>query len=196
MSWYMALPQQQKIWLRCYNNERVQYFTTNIKFDVSCEVLDLLHTMIERGRGGNAMSSSEAVPECGGKSVGAIIEREDGSLLMIERMKFPFGWACVAGHIDEGEEPLEALKREVREEVGLEVGVADLIFKGSVDNPCRRGATSHYWYVFKCTVASEEVQGSEDEVKNWKWLKLEELASLELEPVWERFLKQFDYIST
>lgn len=152
--------------------------------------------MIERGMKGreSQMRASEAISECGGKSVGAIIEREDGSTLMIERMKFPFGWACVAGHTEEGEEALEALKREVREEVGLEVASADLIFEGSVDNPCRRGATSHYWYVFKCTVVAGGVQSSEDEVKNWKWLKPKELMSLKLEPVWEHFLKQFDYL--
>lgn len=154
----------------------------------------LLHTMIERGMKGR--EGTKVIPECGGKSVGAIIKREDGSLLMIERMKFPFGWACVAGHTEEDEEALAALKREVREEVGLEVARADLIFEGSVDNPCRRGATSHYWYVFKCTVVSEEVRGNEDEVKNWKWLNPDELMSLELETVWEYFLKKFDYLKS
>ena len=47
------------------------------------------------------------------RSVGVIIENKKGERLMIERKNLPFGWACPAGHIDEGETPLEAAKREL-----------------------------------------------------------------------------------
>ena len=60
--------------------------------------------------------------------VGAIIIRND-EILMIERQKFPFGWACVAGHIDEGEEPVISLIREVKEESGLDVISHELLFE-------------------------------------------------------------------
>ena len=50
-------------------------------------------------------------------SVGALIEK-GGKFLLIDRNLHPFGFACVAGHVDEGELPEEALKREAKEESG------------------------------------------------------------------------------
>ena len=53
-------------------------------------------------------------------SVGAVIER-NGLYLLIDRAKPPFGFAGIAGHVDEGESAEQAIIREVREESGLVV---------------------------------------------------------------------------
>jgi ADP-ribose pyrophosphatase YjhB (NUDIX family) len=53
-------------------------------------------------------------------SVGAVIKR-DGKYLLIDRKKPPLGFAGVAGHIDEGEDEIQALFREVEEESGLKI---------------------------------------------------------------------------
>ncbi|MBI5358165.1 NUDIX domain-containing protein [Candidatus Amesbacteria bacterium] len=47
-------------------------------------------------------------------SVGALIKRSD-KYLLIDRAIPPFGFAGIAGHIDENETPLQALAREVKE---------------------------------------------------------------------------------
>jgi len=124
--------------------------------------------------------------------VGAIIIRND-EILMIERQKFPFGWACVAGHIDEGEEPVISLIREVKEESGLDVISHELLFEEEINNPCRRGVNYHYWYVYKCDVTGDFIE-NKDEVKNIKWENIDNLKKLNLEPVWKYIFEKLDMI--
>lgn len=53
-------------------------------------------------------------------TVDAIIETDDG-VVVIQRSNPPFGWALAGGFVDYGETLEEAVKREVKEETGLEI---------------------------------------------------------------------------
>jgi O-acetyl-ADP-ribose deacetylase (regulator of RNase III)/ADP-ribose pyrophosphatase YjhB (NUDIX family) len=53
-------------------------------------------------------------------TVDAIIEIEDG-VVLIERKNPPFGWALPGGFVDYGESLEEAVRREAKEETGLEL---------------------------------------------------------------------------
>ncbi len=120
-------------------------------------------------------------------SVGAIIYR-DGKFLLVDRLKPPLGWAAVAGHIDEGEGPEEALQREIFEESGLEMVFRELIFEEEVDeNACSRGVGVHYWYVYKVGVKGEPVFNP-NEAKAMGWFTKEEIEKLSLETVWRYWL--------
>jgi 8-oxo-dGTP diphosphatase len=55
----------------------------------------------------------------------AIIER-DGKVLAAQRgesMNMPMKWEFPGGKLEEGENPAECLVREIREELGVEVGI-------------------------------------------------------------------------
>ena len=52
-------------------------------------------------------------------NVAGILERADGQILIGERKDFPGSWQFPQGGVDEGETLLEALQREIWEEVGL-----------------------------------------------------------------------------
>jgi ADP-ribose pyrophosphatase YjhB (NUDIX family) len=143
------------------------------------------------------MSSNEPKPKTGktpdGKMmhffVGALIER-DGKYLLIDRGAPPYGFAGVAGHVDEGENEKQAIIREVKEEVGLDVKTAELLFEEELDwNWCGRGITSHYWYVFHCS-ATGEVEREKIETKSAGWYTKEEIKNLKLEPAWEYWFKK------
>lgn len=124
-------------------------------------------------------------------SVGAFIKK-DGKIFLLERQKPPFGWACPAGHINEGEEPIEALVREVKEEVGLNITESNLIFySADVPNQCRRGVDFHDWYIFECKTKGS-ISLNEKEAKKFKWCDFFELRNLNLEPVWALFLVMFE----
>jgi ADP-ribose pyrophosphatase YjhB (NUDIX family) len=60
--------------------------------------------------------------------VGAIVVR-DGALLMVRRDKEPARglWSVPGGHVEPGEYLQDAVRREVREETGLEVAVDHLV---------------------------------------------------------------------
>ena len=146
---------------------------------------------------------------CDHTSVGMLVWR-DGKLLLIERKKFPFGFAPPAGHVD-GDESFEtAACRELKEEVGLGVVTMKVLFEGRKDNMCRReDGAWHYWKIYEVK-ALGSVKNSKEETKKYCWAdkrKLEKLArkteeylkggiseknwqkSPGLEPVWHEILK-------
>ena len=122
-------------------------------------------------------------------SVGALIQKDDAYLL-IDRAIPPFGFASVAGHIDLGEAPEEALVREVYEEVGLVVTDKQLLFREELNwNTCSLGVDVHDWHLYACTTAGK-VKRSEEETKSVGWYTADEMKSLTLEPVWEYWFKK------
>ena len=126
-------------------------------------------------------------------SVGALIEKE-GKYLLIDRVHPPLGFAGMAGHIDEGEEALEALKREIEEESGLKIEKYKLLFEEELDwNWCYKGVNIHYWYLFKCSV-SGKIKENKSETKSIGWYTPEEIKNLKLEPVWHYWFKKLQII--
>lgn len=153
---------------------------------------------------------------CNHTSVGMIVER-DGKILLIERAKFPKGFACPAGHLDDGEDYEVAAKRELVEEVGLEEYSLGLLLDKRAENPCRReGGTWHHWKIFKVE-ATGEVKRSLEETKNFGWYEKDDIQKLAaktqdyingkiteeewdkdpgLEPVWYDWFKELDIIKS
>lgn len=129
-------------------------------------------------------SKGEPMHSC----VGAIIIN-NGKALMIDRAKFPFGWACIAGHIDGNETPEQALIREIKEESGYDAIDYELLFEEEIENPCSRGIKVHYWYVYKVNVEGEIVKNVE-ETKNIDWIDIDKIKELKMEPVWDYILKK------
>lgn len=125
-------------------------------------------------------------------SVGAII-KQNGKYLLIDRVKPPLGFAGVAGHVDDGESPNEALIREVMEESGLKVQNFKLLFEEEILwNACGSGL-SHYWWLYECDT-TRNIVWNEKETKSINWYTKEEIKSLTLEPVWEYWFKKLKII--
>ena len=126
-------------------------------------------------------------------SVGAVIKKGD-KYLLIDRKNPPFGYAGIAGHIDEEEDDVEALIREVKEESGLKITCCTLIFEEELDfDWCNRGIGVHYWFLFECvTDGKEKMQPSE--CKSIGWYTKEEISKLNLQKVWEYWFKKLKII--
>jgi FAD synthetase len=128
------------------------------------------------------------------KSVGAVV-RKDNKILMIDRAIFPFGWACPAGHVDSGETATKALKREVKEETGLEVLKYKLLFHEFVGwNKCSRGVKGHDWLVYEVLEWSGRIKKNVREEKNIKWVDIREIKKLKLEKVWGYWFKKIKFL--
>jgi len=122
-------------------------------------------------------------------SVGALIKKE-GRYLLVDRVQPPLGFAGLAGHVDEGEESIEAIKREIEEESGLKVRECRLLFEEELGwNWCARGMTTHYWYLYKCEVFGE-IKQNKRETKSIGWYLPAQIKQLRLEPVWEYWFKK------
>ncbi|OGC51393.1 hypothetical protein A2982_03625 [candidate division WWE3 bacterium RIFCSPLOWO2_01_FULL_39_13] len=117
------------------------------------------------------------IKNCDNKSVGMLIWKDD-KLLLIERMKFPFGFAVPAGHVDDHGSFEDAAKEEVQEEVGFEVTNLKLITEGRKENICRRpGGSWHYWKIYQVETKGE-IKRSEDETKQAGWFSIDQIRVL------------------
>ncbi len=122
-------------------------------------------------------------------SVGAVIDA-GGKYLLIDRDMEPFGFAGIAGHIDEGEIPEETLFRKVSEESRLKIKKHSLLFEEEVGwNWCRVGIQTHYWYVYRCEVEGE-IQNNPEASKSIGWYTLDEMKNLMWEPVWKYWFEK------
>ena len=60
----------------------------------------------------------------------AVIEREDGTVLVAQRMPgkhMELKWEFPGGKVEWGEDPRAGLKREIGEELGIEIEVGDVL---------------------------------------------------------------------
>ncbi|GAA3122585.1 NUDIX domain-containing protein [Streptomyces goshikiensis] len=76
-------------------------------------------------------------------SAAALVRDEQGRVLIVNPV-YKERWNLPGGHIEEGEVPTAALRRELREELGLDLEIGDLLVTAWVT----RAEGSHVFYVF------------------------------------------------
>ncbi|TDD70326.1 NUDIX hydrolase, partial [Actinomadura rubrisoli] len=109
------------------------------------------------------------------ESAGVFVRRADGLFLFFERVFFPLQWTVPAGHVDTGEAPRHAARRELQEEVGLTIGTADLTELSVDDMPddsCWRGSDAHRWHSFLVDVPADTTVQVLEEGRRPTWLPL------------------------
>ncbi|MDP1690230.1 MAG: NUDIX hydrolase [bacterium] len=108
-------------------------------------------------------------------SVGAIIKDGQGRYFLMDRKYEPYGFAGMAGHVDEGEQPLEALMREGREELHTDLRDVVLLREEEVPwNFCWK-APVHYWRLYQATVDPALVNVDSHEARRSGWFTKEEI---------------------
>lgn len=126
-------------------------------------------------------------------SVGAII-KQDNKILMLDRINIPLGWACPAGHLENGETSDQAVIREVKEETNLTIKKYNLLIHEFVwFNTCKRGFTGHDWRVYEIIDWQGEIKLSLEH-KAIEWKTIEDIRQLQLEEVWQYFFKKLNII--
>lgn len=127
-------------------------------------------------------------------SAGAIIKNEKNEILLIDRVKIPLGWAAPAGHVEDGELPEEALRREVKEETNLKIKKFKLLYHEFIAwNECSRGVKGHDWYLYEILEWKGGVKKEDKEAKDIKWVNTKDLKNLKLEEVWQYWFEKLGY---
>ena len=85
-------------------------------------------------------------------AVAALLQHEDGRYIMQlrdakEEIFFPGHWGCFGGAVEQGEEPEQALRRELQEELGVEVASLSRFTQIQFDwTPLGHGATYRRYF--------------------------------------------------
>ncbi|MCT8140037.1 (deoxy)nucleoside triphosphate pyrophosphohydrolase [Anaerobacillus sp. CMMVII] len=111
--------------------------------------------------------------------VGAVIKNKDGKILCALRspvMSMPNLWEFPGGKIREGEDPADALVREIQEELGCTICVGKLIEEVSHQYPAI--------LVNLATYEAEIIEGEPKPLEHEKlaWVKSADLMQLEWAP--------------
>lgn len=123
--------------------------------------------VIKRGDKSAKLSSNEHI------AVAVIfIENSKGEFLIQKTSKEKGGqYSSTGGHVAAGETPLESIKREVKEEIGINIDNENIIELGylSYDMPLR------YMFYLKKDIDINAVKLQKEEVDNVKYMSVKEI---------------------
>jgi nucleoside triphosphatase len=117
-----------------------------------------------------------------------LVWNKGGKLLLCkmdsERGVFPGEWGLPGGGIEPGEQMEDALRRELREELGVEVrDIRPAFFKDSLREKTLPNGSKITVYMifllFHCKALSDQLQLNE-EFTEYRWVNAEEIQGLEL----------------
>lgn len=137
--------------------------------------------------------------------VGAVILNGNRKVLALERKDVPGAWQLPQGGLNEDETPLEAVRREVQEETGIEPNQVELLttlsrllaYELPAEFRSRRTGRGqvHYWFLFRFTGQDNAITlGDKKEFRGWQWMSMKELVDKIVafkQPVYQELASEF-----
>ena len=108
------------------------------------------------------------------KSCGCVIVQNDKVLLILQQNDAY--WGFPKGHVENGETEIQTAKREVKEEVGLDVKIDES--KRYVTNYIVRDEIDKTSVFYIATATGGELVKQDSEIKEIKWCTFEEALNL------------------
>jgi len=120
--------------------------------------------------------------------VGAVITDGKGLVLALERTGIPNAWQLPQGGLEDGEEPSDAVLREIQEETGIHSARLRMIERfpdllAYELPPTARSLKTgrgqvHYWFLFQLDGDPSAIDLKDStEFKAWQWMSLEDLSA-------------------
>jgi len=115
-------------------------------------------------------------------TVGALIVDGKGEILLVRSYKWGRKYIVPGGHIELGERSEAAIKREVKEEVGLEVEPVKLLLVQEAIYPADYIKHEHYIFLdYLCRAHESKVELDGDEIQEHIWMLPKDALQLDLE---------------
>jgi nucleoside triphosphatase len=115
-------------------------------------------------------------------TVGALIVNDRGEILLVKSYKWGDKYTVPGGHIELGERSEVAVKREVKEEVGLDVEPLGLLLVQEAIFPADYVKHEHYIFMdYLCRSSSSKVKVDKKEIQDFVWVDPDRVLQLELE---------------
>jgi nucleoside triphosphatase len=119
------------------------------------------------------MEINQQYPE---PTVGALIFNDQNQLLLVKTHKWKGNYTIPGGHVELGEGLVEALRREIREETGLELRKAEyLCFQEFILDESFWEMRHFIFFDFICRVKAGTVQLN-DEAEEYAWVNLQDIS--------------------
>ena len=113
--------------------------------------------------------------------INAWLKNEKGEFLIVQRAPnktYPYMWECVGGSAIIGEDSLDAVVREVKEETGIDIDKTNVQFIGTALRYYPGCPDILDVWIVEDNTPIENVVVQEEEVCNVKWASAEEIKEL------------------
>jgi nucleoside triphosphatase len=115
-------------------------------------------------------------------TVGALIVNEKEEILLVRSYKWGTRYTVPGGHIELGERSEMAVKREIKEEVGLDVEPVKLLLVQEAIYPENYIKHEHYLFLdYLCRTNSSKVTLDGKEIQEYVWTTPSDAIQLNLE---------------
>jgi len=124
--------------------------------------------------------------------VAGLILNQKGEILLCKSYKWNNLLVVPGGHIKYGETIKEAIKREVKEEVGLDIKVKKILFVQELIEPKDYCKKRHFVSLqCICSAKNDDVKIDNDEMQDYKWVKPENGLKEKTDPYTHEFIKKY-----
>lgn len=135
------------------------------------------------------MARSQRYPE---PTVGAIILNRKGQMLLVRSPKWGDRYTIAGGHVEVGERLEDALRREIREEVGLEIQDVRFLMTQEAIFSEEFWVKRHFiFFDYVCRCRDERVRVDGKEIQSFRWAKPEEALGMRLDTFTARMVRAF-----
>ena len=130
-------------------------------------------------------------------TVGALVVNPRGEVLIVRSSKWGDKFTVPGGHIELGERAEDAIKREVKEETGLDVEPERLLLVQEAIYPENYCKHEHFIFMdYICLTKNSEVKLDGRELQEYFWMKPTKALDLDLEEYTRRFVSKYLMEST
>lgn len=124
-------------------------------------------------------------------TVGALIINPEGKLFLMKSHKWSDNYVIPGGHIELGERMEDTLKREIKEETGLDIYDLDFIgFKEFIFDEVFWKKRHFIFFDFACKTDSSDVTLNE-EAQEHIWVAPKEALGLPIEPYTKAVIEEY-----
>lgn len=125
-------------------------------------------------------------------TVGALVANSKGEVLIVRSNKWRNKYTVPGGHIELGERAEDAIKREVKEETGLDVYSVKLLLVQQAIYPVDYYKHEHFIFLdYLCSSLNSEVKLDGRELQEYVWIKPDEALELDLEDYTKNFVLKY-----
>jgi nucleoside triphosphatase len=125
-------------------------------------------------------------------TVGALVVNEKGEVLIVRSSKWKNLHTVPGGHIELGERAEDAIKREVKEETGLDVEPVKLLLVQEAIYPKDYHKHEHFVFMdYICRAKSSQVKLDGRELQEFLWIDPKEALKLQMEEYTRNFVNRY-----